>query len=762
MKFLKNKKVLFPFLAVVILIGVIGISYSVILFDDEKIVPNTDLTYYLDVYYDGVDKDGIKSNDTTISNVSSGYMIIEDKIPEGLTFKGFVTTNDGSIGAVKRSDGSSCVGSVYDDTKETKVDEGTWNSDNSEYYYHGLHYNAETRIVSFKVKNLRAGCKITVGIITKTPVNTDNPNTTDVVEKRKDFYNIATVRDNYSTKLSNILHAYMGKEIYTSHKVTYSYTGSLPTNVPTISRELEYAENDRVGVAIPVNVEGYTFSGWKTDDVEVVDGTFTMPNHDVQFTGSYTELNKHEVKYVINGTIPDGYVVPTSKEYYLENSVDIDSMKKDDVFNQYRFSGWTTEDITIAPSDETFIMPDNNVTFTGSFTKAKYKIIYDFYNTVLPANASNLLPAVQEYEAGEIVSLSTINDIEGYIFEGWNKENNFVMPDHDITIYGEWKNQTGTFTPQITIEIVDPKESYRGEDEIRFKITVTNNNSFVLNDVVVHENNENAEFVRGDEYIVQSKHYALIPSIASNSSKTLYSTYRVLKNDYDKVTNEVEIVGGLVDNHRILNESNSSISFDILSSIVVHHYLYDSTTEVYEDEIKEYSFGDTYNIEPKDSSQLHDDYRNKYSVVSNSSNTTGIVTNNRIEVTYYYGIDMYNITVDVIGGVGTITGTELVASGNDSKEDIIIKPNQGYEINKILVNGEEINVTNKDEMTLDKFTNVKENKNIEVEFVEKEQAAPITGASVRVYLIINLLVTISFVMYLMYKKTIKKSKGEEL
>ena len=70
MKILKNKKVFIPLLVLVLLVSIIGISYSTLLYDDELVLQNTDLTYYLDVYYDGVDKDGVKSSDTMVSNVS--------------------------------------------------------------------------------------------------------------------------------------------------------------------------------------------------------------------------------------------------------------------------------------------------------------------------------------------------------------------------------------------------------------------------------------------------------------------------------------------------------------------------------------------------------------------------------------------------------------------------------------------------------------------------------------------------------------------
>ena len=752
MKILKNKKVFIPLIAIILIVTIIGISYAEPLFNNEELVPTSELIYYLDIYYDGVDKDGVKSSDTKVSNVNSGYMLIEDKIPNGLTFGGFVATSDGTIGAVKRDDNTTCVGSVYDDTKEDKTDDGTWNNDHTEYYYHGLHYNDSTKTVSFKVKNLKAGCKITVGIKTIVPSEVDDPDTTNI-ERKRDFYNFATVREDDITLISNVIHTYMGDIAIKYYNVNYSYVGNVPANAPTPPSSFQHGKDDIVSVALPIEIEGYTFSGWTTTDVNVNNGVFVVPNHDVNFTGSYTEIPKHKVKYVVEGDIPNGYTVPSEKEYYDDNNVIIDNS----VVPNYSFSGWTTTDIDLEDDDKVFMMPSHDVTFRGSFTEKKYTVTYNFYNTIVPDNASELLPDVQEYSAGAIVTLPAINNVSNYKFIGWNKENSFVMPSENLTIYGEWEYSNGTFEPIINIEIEDPKEIYNSGDTIKFKITVTNNNDFAIKDVIVKENK--AEFISGEGYDVQSNHFARISSLAANDTKTLYATYVVTSNDFNEVNNKVELVGGLVDSHQMLKESSATTTFKVTSSLVVHHYLYDSTTKVYDDEVSEVIFGGTYETSSKDSSQLFDEYRNKYKVVSNSSNTKGVITNSSTEVTYYYGIDMYNISVSVIGGVGTITGSEVVVGGNDSKEDIIIKPSDGYEINKILINGEKIIITDKDEMILDKFKNVREDKDIEVEFVEKIHNVPITSAVRNLYIVAIILLTIPGVYYVYKKYTSKKENG---
>ncbi len=748
-----NKIILIILVFIAVVVSIIGISYSEPIFNNEEILPDSELIYYLNIYYDGVDKNGIKSSDTTVSSVNSGYMLVEDKLPNGLTFDSFVTTSDGTIGAVTREGNSSCVGSVYDDTKESKVDSGTWNSDNSEYYYHGLHYDVASRTVSFKVKDLQAGCKITVGIKTITPNDVDDSNTV-VTERRRDFFNFALAREDASTILSNIAHVYMGDVAVKLYSVNYSYTGNVPVNAPQPPTDFKYALNDIISVMMPMEVEGYTFSGWTTNDVTVQDGVFAIPNHDVNFTGSFTENNKYKVKYIVDGDIPSGYIIPDETLYYENHNVVIDNPK----MNNYSFSGWTSTDLDLTSDDNSFMMPNHDVTLHGTFTEKEYTITYAFYDTIVPENANTLLPQTQSYKAGDVVSLPTINDVSGYKFVGWNKESNFVMPNNNLTIYGLWEHNNGTFEPTISIEIVDPKDNYKAGDTIKYKINVKNENEFPLTEVIVKEILLKASFINGEGYEVQSNRYARIPSLASGSTKELYAIYVVQDSDNNEIVNEVTVVGGLSNNNKQLLKSSASTNFNIVSNIIVHHYLLDSTTKVYEDEISEVNYGSAYSTSSKKSSEFFDAYKNRYEVVSDSSNTSGVVSSSSVEVTYYYGIDMFHINVKVIGGVGTITGSELVAGGNSSKEDIIIEPSQGYEIKKILVNGNEIAITNKDKMILDKFENVREDKNIEVEFVEKDQIAPITGIAIKIYIISVIIMALAASMYLMYRKM----KGEVL
>ena len=54
--------------------------------NDDEIQPEKGVAYYLEVSYDGVDKNGVESSDSSLADVRSGYIYVEDKIPDGLEF----------------------------------------------------------------------------------------------------------------------------------------------------------------------------------------------------------------------------------------------------------------------------------------------------------------------------------------------------------------------------------------------------------------------------------------------------------------------------------------------------------------------------------------------------------------------------------------------------------------------------------------------------------------------------------------------------
>jgi hypothetical protein len=759
-RFLSKKSILI--VSILIMVSVVityfmRSSFAVPLENDARVEEYSELIYYLNISYDGVDIDGVESSDTATSNVIGDVINVTDKIPDGLKFIGFVTTEDGSIGSVKRSDNTLCHGHVVDDNRDAPADDGVWNDEHTEFNYHGLHYDERTRTITFDIKRLQAGCILTVGVKTMTQ-DVDDYDTPEI-ETRRDFYNFFVAKEKNYVVNSNTVHAFIGNENEPLHDVDYVYIGDVPENAPNAPLTTKYAKNAPVGVAPTVDVPGYTFSGWETNDVNVDNDSFVMPNNNVTLRGSFEEMPKYQVKYQIVGDKPDSYVTPSTKEYAKDMIVDVDSLVIGSEINGFRFLGWETTDVTIT-EDNNFTMPEGNVTITGRFEEIKYKVTYAFYDTVTPPNSESLLPEVKYYKPGVKVTHPTITNPSGYKFLGWYKEDNFVMPNEDITIYGEWMIQNGTFEPNSKKEIIDKKDAYSVGYVINYQITVTNNADFEIRDVVIKEDNDNASFVENDHYELQTDHLAKIARIASGESVTLYSKYTVMEEDVDKVINKVMIVGARADNNYYIvdKEISDSTEFNVNSKVIVHHYIENTETKVHEDEVKYYKFGSMYATSPLSTSELDGEYRNKYhSNIMLDLNGMGVVDKNVIEVTYYYTINKYNINVSVIGGVGTITGEEEIVHGNDSKENnITITPAEGYEIAKILVDGVEIDIPNKAKFTLENFKNVDNNHNIEVEFREVEARTPITGKEVSYIVAVTLLLGFAAITFITYRKSLKR------
>lgn len=521
----KKKIVIFGLsisLFVALLIVLINRSFAVPLDDGARVAPNSDLTYYIDVIYDGKDATAVSSSDTVTANVNSDYIYVEDKLPDGLTFKNFVTTSDGTIGAVKRSDGSSCPGYVVGDSA-------------------GLVYDDTTRTVSFKVKNLQAGCKLTVGIVTTTPSLPRG--------KRLDFYNTAFARENNFTFKSNTVHVFMGDEEATLYTVTYKYTGTVPDGAP-VPEVGSYSEGTTVGVEANPTIAGYTFSGWSTSDVTVSNNSFTMPSKNVTFTGSFTAKTKYTVSYSISGTLPEGFVAPTTKSYGAGDDVVLDTLKVGDVINGYRFLGWSS---TVDLSDGIFQMPSSNVTIVGRFEQIKYTVSYQFQGAVIPSNADSLLPASATYAPGEIVTVASEPVASGYKFLGWYKSATFEMPEEDVVIYGEWMRFSGYFVPTITITIPSQKAIYQKGEIVNFQITVKNNASIPINDVMIQDYLDGATFNTGSNYTVLSDKIAKISTIVAGGSVTLTAKFTAGSDVVKDYVNTVELTGAIANNYYYLD-----------------------------------------------------------------------------------------------------------------------------------------------------------------------------------------------------------------
>lgn len=563
---MKIKKIL-SIMLIILVSSAICYTLAEVLDNDVEVETNSELIYYLNVKYDGIDALGYSSSDARLSEVSSNTIYVEDKIPEGLTFTGFVTTDSGSMGAVERNNPNvSCLGNVINDTNE-EGNEGAWINNNQEFVYHGLHYNASSRVVSFNVENLKAGCVLTIGIKTRTPATVDDPNTLEV-EKRRDFYNFASVSENLITSFSNIVHVYMGINVNDFYSVSYEYDEGTSSLAPSLPPTVLYPKGSIVNISTDMNFPGYTFDGWTSNDVEITNNQFVMPDNDVVIKGSFSAVPSHTVTYLISGNKPSEFLLPISKNYYPNTIVNVDSLSAGEDFNGYTFNGWTSNDVVI--TNGTFSMPNSDVTITGSFSEISYDVTYKFQGDVIPPNSETLLPLTRSYIPGDVVVLQSISDTVGYKFLGWYHEDGFTMPNEDVTIYGEWKRFNGTFEPSITITDISNRQYYKIGDIINYKVTVTNNENYPIKNILLKENLTDSVFVSKNGYTI-SNTMAIIDEIGANSSFDVYAQYEVKETDSNTITNSVEIKGGYSDNYYELKDGDyiASITSNLQPKIKV-------------------------------------------------------------------------------------------------------------------------------------------------------------------------------------------------
>lgn len=153
--------------------------------------------------------------------------------------------------------------------------------------------------------------------------------------------------------------------------------------------------------------------------------------------------------------------------------------------------------------------------------------------------------------------------------------------------------------------------------------------------------------------------------------------------------------------------------------IVVHHFLSGTRERVADDVIANGKINQEYTSSSKE--------LEGYKLVKEPEEKTLTFMEDTQESVYEYERLKYKIEVAILEGEGSITGSEAVFYGNNAKKNIIITPAEGYEINSVVVNGEELTSLDVDGMRLPKFENVKEDILVEVIFAKKTQVVPITG-----------------------------------
>lgn len=214
------------------------------------------------------------------------------------------------------------------------------------------------------------------------------------------------------------------------YKVTYEYTGTVPTGAPALPGEVSYKAGDTVKVADAPTLAGYEFSGWTTSDANITTGSFTMPSNKVTLTGSWALRSdlSYTVHYYWNGTN--------------------ESVKADNVVTGQTFNTIVTEKPATV-NGYTPVSADSKTITIGTDTNANVITFYYYKNVELVANS-----ATYPFDN----TAKTVSDYKAYSTEDTAKETELNITFNGVTAT-RTETLPGTYNVTFTGTTVGAKDT---------------------------------------------------------------------------------------------------------------------------------------------------------------------------------------------------------------------------------------------------------------------------------------------------------------
>ena len=215
-----------------------------------------------------------------------------------------------------------------------------------------------------------------------------------------------------------------------SYKVTYQYTGKVPTGASELPAETTEKYGAAVTVAADATAPGYTFSGWSQKE------DFTMPAKNVTITGSFTANGEtpYKVEHYQQNLEDDGYTLADTEN--LTGETDTTATANPKTYPGFAFNG--TAEGTVASGN---IAGDGSLVLKLYYTRNSYDVTYAYTGTV-PTGAS-ALPEKATVKYGAPVTVAEAATAPGYTFSGWSR-NDFTMPAENVTITGSFTANSNT------------------------------------------------------------------------------------------------------------------------------------------------------------------------------------------------------------------------------------------------------------------------------------------------------------------------------
>ena len=200
-----------------------------------------------------------------------------------------------------------------------------------------------------------------------------------------------------------------------------------------------------------------------------------------------------------------------------------------------------------------------------------------------------------------------------------------------------------------------------------------------------------------------------------------------------------------------VNDNVINLYYNRIKGGVIEKHIDEVDNKILYEEEHTLPVGDEYNIPSKtfENYVLNEDRL--------PTNATGTVREESQEVIYYYR-RIVNVITKVTNEGGTIVGDEEVLEEKDSTPNkIVIKADDNHYIEKVTINGEEIEITDNKEMILENFKSMKEDKIVEVSFGEIIKEVPKTDKNTILPIISIIVLAVGMLIVIIQSKKFKKN-----
>ena len=469
------------------------------------------------------------------------------------------------------------------------------------------------------------------------------------------------------------------------------------------------------------------------------------------------DLNLKEVKLTVKHILKDdgsNIIEPNINSYKYNSDYETEKLSE----NYYKYKLVETDG-----NIKGKITSDTTVTYYYTIKDAVINIKYIDTNTNQEIAKSDKITAKygQNYDADTYEQNATIK--ENYIRSYKSKTDNYkgiVKQDTiDITYYYQKKDSTA----ELDLKKSGTEKITSSSDKVSYKIIYSvklkdyiGNAKIIIEDKLPYEIDQAKSNINGGNY--KNNTITWEEDISANSyendeiviTKNLELQYLNIDPTKDVIINNVSATIALEDKTiKISDKFNTHI--DINGEIIVK-YIDKNTNKEIADKIETIDkVGNKYS--PTEKNIVG------YNLLEGPENEEYPYKEDITELIYYYEKIKLNINTKVNGTGGIISGDEEVYYGDDStKGKIKIIADNGFVIDKILINGKEFKINEGiKSLNLDNFINMSDNKLIEVSFKKAPEVivnVENTSSNSTKIFIGFILTIISILIFIYYKTSI--------